>query len=174
MLRRVVRSAAARRLLSTQSVQEPAVLSHDELRKVVQDFVAHEINPHVDEWEAAGIFPAKEVFKKMGNAGLLGLNKPVEFGGMGLDYSYALVLAEELGGITCGGVPMAMGVQTDMATPALAKFGSDALREQFLAPSIAGDYVACLGVSEVQAGSDVAGILTTAKIVRASHNDARR
>jgi len=59
---------------------------------------------------------------------------------------------------------MAMGVQTDMATPALAKFGSDALREQFLAPSIAGDYVACLGVSEVQAGSDVAGILTTAKI----------
>ena len=73
---------------------------------------------------------AKELFKKMGNAGLLGLTKPVENGGMGLDYSYNLVLAEELGAVNCGGVPMAIGVQTDMATPALAKFGSPALREQ--------------------------------------------
>jgi len=72
-------------------------------------------------------------------------------------------MAEELGGIRCGGVPMAIGVQTDMATPALARFGSDEVRREFLVPSIAGDYVACLGVSEVGAGSDVASVKTTAR-----------
>ena len=72
-------------------------------------------------------------------------------------------MAEALGHIQCGGIPMAIGVQTDMATPALARFGSDELRREFLAPSIAGDYVACLGVSEVGAGSDVASIKTTAR-----------
>src|SRR5205814_10043275 len=81
------------------------------------------------------------------------------------DYSYAMVMAEELGNIHCGSVPMAIGVQTDMATPALARYGSDALRREFLAPSIAGDYVACLGVSEVGAGSDVASLKTTARRV---------
>ncbi len=90
-------------------------------------------------------------------------NKPVEYGGQGLDYSYAMVMAEELGAIKCGGVPMAIGVHTDMATPALARFGSDEVRREFLAPSIAGDYVACLGVSEVGAGSDVASVKTTAR-----------
>src|SRR6202020_2643564 len=79
------------------------------------------------------------------------------------DYSYAMVMGEELGTIHCGGVPMAIGVQTDMATPALARFGSDDVKRAFLAPSIAGDYVACLGVSEVGAGSDVAGLKTTAR-----------
>ena len=115
------------------------------------------------QWEEAGIFPAHEVFKKMGDLGFLGLNKPPAYGGQGLDYSYAMVMAEELGNIACGSVPMAIGVQTDMATPALARFGSDELKRQFLAPSIAGDYVACLGVSEVGAGSDVASIKTTAR-----------
>ena len=85
------------------------------------------------------IFPAHELFKKLGDLGFLGLNKPVEFGGQGLDYSYALMMAEELGAINCGGVPMAIGVQTDMATPALARFGSDEVRREFLAPAIAGD-----------------------------------
>ena len=118
------------RRLSTQAVDSAPPITHDELRQTVQSFIAREINPHVDKWEADGIFPAKELFKKMGNAGLLGLTKPVENGGMGLDYSYNLVLAEELGAVNCGGVPMAIGVQTDMATPALAKFGSPALREQ--------------------------------------------
>jgi citronellyl-CoA dehydrogenase len=103
------------------------------------------------------------LFKKMGDLGLLGLNKPVEFGGMSLDYSYAVVMAEALGHIRCGAVPMAIGVQTDMATPALARFGSDEVREEFLRPSISGDYVACLGVSETGAGSDVASIKTTAR-----------
>ena len=136
---------------------------HEELRRSLQKFIAAEINPFVDQWEEAGIFPAHELFKKMGNLGFLGLNKPAAYGGQELDYSFSLVMAEELGNITCGSVPMAIGVQTDMATPALARFGSDEIKREFLAPSIAGDYVACLGVSEVGAGSDVASIKTTAR-----------
>ena len=136
---------------------------HEEVRRSLQKFIATEINPHVDDWEKAGIFPAHALFKKLGTLGFLGLNKPVEYGGQGLDYSFSLLMAEELGMIRCGGVPMAIGVQTDMATPALARFGSDAVRAEFLAPSISGDYVACLGVSEPGAGSDVASIRTTAR-----------
>ncbi|WP_204312938.1 acyl-CoA dehydrogenase family protein, partial [Stenotrophomonas maltophilia] len=79
------------------------------------------------------------------------------------DYSFALLMAEELGAIRCGGVPMAIGVQPDMATPALARFGSHTVRREFLAPSISCDYVACLGVSEPGAGSDVASIRTQAR-----------
>ena len=136
---------------------------HDEPRRILQKFIAAEINPFVDEWEKAEQFPSHELFKKLGDLGFLGLNKPIEFGGQGLDYSYALMMAEELGAITCGGVPMAIGVQTDMATPALARFGSDEVRREFLAPAIAGDAVACIGVSEPGAGSDVASIKTNAR-----------
>ncbi|MBX3648409.1 MAG: acyl-CoA dehydrogenase family protein [Rhodocyclaceae bacterium] len=136
---------------------------HLELQRSVKKFIDSEINPYVDDWEAAEIFPAHELFKKMGDAGFLGINKPQEYGGMGLDYSFALAFAEALGEVRCGGVPMAIGVQTDMATPALARFGSDALRREFLAPTIAGDYVCSIGVSEPGAGSDVASIKTFAK-----------
>jgi citronellyl-CoA dehydrogenase len=136
---------------------------HEEPRRILQKFIANEINPFVDEWEKADIFPAHEVFKKLGDLGFLGLNKPVEFGGQGLDYSYALMMAEELGAIRCGGVPMAIGVQTDMSTPALAKFGSDEVRQEFLVPAIAGDAVTSIGVSEPGAGSDVASIKTNAR-----------
>jgi len=136
---------------------------HVELQRTLRRFIDNEINPRVDEWEAAEIFPAHELFRKMGALGLLGVNKPVEYGGLGLDYSYALVVAETLGHIRCGGVPMAIGVQTDMATPALARFGSLEVCEQFLRPSIAGEFVACLGVSETGAGSDVASIRTSAR-----------
>src|ERR1700759_993041 len=136
---------------------------HEELRRSLQKFIAGEINPYVDEWEEVGIFPAHPLFKKMGDLGFLGLTKPVEYGGQALDYSYAMVMAEELGGIACGSVPMAIGVQTDMATPALARFGSDEVRREFLAPAIAGDAVACIGVSEPGAGSDVAAIKTHAR-----------
>jgi citronellyl-CoA dehydrogenase len=136
---------------------------HEQVRRSLEKFIATQINPHVDQWEEAGSFPAHELFKGLGTLGFLGLNKPVEYGGQGLDYSYAIMMAEELGTINCGGVPMAIGVQTDMATPALARFGSDQIKREFLAPSISGDYVACLGVSEVGAGSDVASIRTTAR-----------
>jgi citronellyl-CoA dehydrogenase len=136
---------------------------HEELKRTVERFVENEINPHVDEWERAGIFPAHELFKKLGDLGLLGLTKPEAYGGAALDYSYSVVMAEALGNTHCGGVPMAIGVQTDMATPALARFGSDELRQEFLAPAIAGDMVACVGVSEPGAGSDVAGLRTSAR-----------
>ena len=136
---------------------------HHQISDTVIKFVQKEINPFVAEWEAAEQFPSHEVFKKLGNLGLLGLKYPEEFGGAGLDFSYSMVMAEALGECNCGGVPMAIGVQTDMATPALARFGSDELRKEFLAPTIAGDYVACLGVSEPGGGSDVAAVKTTAK-----------
>ncbi len=138
---------------------------HEELRRTWRTVIDREINPYVDEWEQEGIFPAHAVFKKLGDAGLLGVDKPVEFGGAGLDFSYAMVCSESLGHVNGGSVPMAVGVQISMATPALARFGSDDLRREFLAPSISGDYVACLGVSEVGAGSDVASIKTTARRV---------
>jgi citronellyl-CoA dehydrogenase len=136
---------------------------HDALRATVKRYIAEKVNPFVDQWEADEIFPAHQVFKQMGDLGLLGLNKPEENGGAGLDYSYAAVLAEALGDMNCGGIPMAIGVQTDMATPALAKRGSAELRAEFLTPAIAGDMVACLGVSEVGSGSDVASIKTRAR-----------
>jgi len=138
---------------------------HEELRRTWRTVIDREINPYVDEWEQEGIFPAHAVFKKLGDAGLLGVDKPVEFGGAGLDFSYAMVCSESLGHVNGGSVPMAVGVQISMATPALARFGSDDLRQEFLTPSISGDYVACLGVSEVGAGSDVASIKTTARRV---------
>jgi len=137
---------------------------HRQIEDTVIKFVEKEINPHVPEWEKAEQFPSHEVFKKLGNLGLLGLKYPEEYGGAGLDFSYSLVMAEALGVCACGGIPMAIGVQTDMATPALARFGSDELRKEFLVPTIAGDYVACLGVSEPGGGSDVAAVKTTAKV----------
>jgi citronellyl-CoA dehydrogenase len=136
---------------------------HEAIRRNVRQFIDAEINPHVDEWEAAGIFPAHDLFRKMGTQGYLGINKPAKYGGLGLDYSYQLAFIESLGHITCGGVPMGIGVQTDMATPALARFGSEALCREFLVPSIRGEMVACVGISEVGAGSDVAAIKTTAR-----------
>ena len=137
---------------------------HRQIEDTVIKFVQKEINPFVAEWEAAEQFPSHEVFKKLGNLGLLGLKYPEEFGGAGLDFSYSMVMAEALGEANCGGVPMAIGVQTDMATPALARFGSDELRKEYLTPTITGDYVACLGVSEPGGGSDVAALKTTAKV----------
>jgi len=136
---------------------------HLEIQKTLRRFIDEEINPHVDEWEAAEQFPAHQVFRKLAALGLLGLNKPEAYGGSGLDYSYAMAMAEALGHVSCGGIPMAVGVQTDMCTPALARFGSDALRREFLAPAIAGETVGCIGVSEPGAGSDVAGLKSHAR-----------
>ncbi|WP_179999830.1 acyl-CoA dehydrogenase family protein [Acinetobacter sp. YH12239] len=135
---------------------------HEALRRTTRQFVENEINPFTAEWEKAGRFPIHEVFKKMGDLGLLGICKPEENGGLALDYSYNLVVAEELGRINVGGVALAMGVQTDMATPAIARFGSKELRDEFLTPAVAGEKVAAIAVSEVQAGSDVAALKTTA------------
>ena len=136
---------------------------HEEIRRTTRRFVEDEINPNVEAWERAGEFPAHEVFRGLGELGLLGITKPENVGGLGLDYSFQVVFAEALGACTCGGIPMAIGVQTDMATPALARFGSDELQQEFLAPAIAGEHVAAIAVSEPGAGSDVASIKTSAR-----------
>ena len=136
---------------------------HRQIADTVKRFVHKEINPFVPEWEAAQEFPSHQVFKKLGDLGLLGLKYPEELGGAGLDFSYSMVMAEALGECNCGGIPMAIGVHTDMCTPALARFGSDELRNEFLKPSIAGDVVGCLGVSEAGGGSDVAAVKTQAR-----------
>ncbi len=136
---------------------------HEQLRASLAKFIEREINPHIDAWEEAEGFPAHELFKKLGDDGFLGVCKPPEYGGLGLDYSFSVVMAETLGLVHGGGVPMAIGVQTDMCTPALAKFGSEELKREFLAPSIAGELVGCVGVSEPHAGSDVAAIKTSAR-----------
>ena len=136
---------------------------HLELQQTVSRLIATEVNPYVDAWEAEGAFPAREVFRKFAKASLLGITRPARYGGLDLDYSYATAFHEALGEIACGGVPMAIGVQTDMATPALARHGSLELCEEYLRPSIAGELVACLGVSETGAGSDVASLQTRAR-----------
>ena len=136
---------------------------HEMFRQTVRRFVEQEINPHVDEWEEEGIWPAHDLFAKMGPLGFLGLTYPEEYGGQGLDFWYTTVFCEELARINCAGVPMGITVHTDMCTPALAHFGSHELKKQFLEPSIRGDYVGCIGVTEPDAGSDVAAIRTRAE-----------
>jgi citronellyl-CoA dehydrogenase len=136
---------------------------HFSLQNSAHKLIEAEINPHVDRWEEEGTFPAHELFRKLGNQGFLGIDKPEAYGGLGLDFSYALAFAETLGEIHCLGIPLAIGVQINMATPALAKHGSDELREQFLRPAISGEQVCCIGVSEPGAGSDVSQIKTTAR-----------
>ncbi|MFQ5577002.1 MAG: acyl-CoA dehydrogenase family protein, partial [Anaerolineae bacterium] len=136
---------------------------HDMFRQTVRKFVEAEINPHVDEWETARIFPARALFKKMGDLGFLGLSYPEEYGGGGADYWYNIILAEELGRADCGGVPMAIAVHTDMATPALAQFGTPEQKERFLRPAAGGRDIACLQITEPQAGSDAANLRTRAE-----------
>ncbi|TNE49442.1 MAG: acyl-CoA dehydrogenase [Deltaproteobacteria bacterium] len=138
---------------------------HALFRQTLRKFIQTEINPYVEEWEAAEQFPAHELFRKMGEQGFLGMSYPEEYGGQGLDYSYHVVLAEELGRhCDCAGIPMAIAVQTDMATPALAAFGSEELKQKYLAPAIRGEAVAAIAVTEPNAGSDVASIQTTAEL----------
>jgi len=135
---------------------------HKEIYDGVKKFVINELNPNLLEWERDGIWPAKEVLKKMGDLGYLGINKPESVGGLGLDYSYEVMFAQALGNCISGSLPMAIGVVTDMATPALARFGSKQLQQEFLAPVVAGDMTCSIAVSEAGAGSDVAGVKTTA------------
>ncbi len=135
---------------------------HEMIRKLVREFVENEINPHVEEWEAQRCFPAHALLKKMGNLGLLGLSYSEKYGGSGLDLWANVVLMEELGRAHCAGVPMGIAVHTDMATLALAEFGSEELKQRFLVPAIAGDMLSAITVSEPDAGSDVAAIRTRA------------
>jgi citronellyl-CoA dehydrogenase len=135
---------------------------HDMFRKTVRAWVEKELSPFADEWEEAEIFP-REVFRKAGEQGFLGLKYDNELGGLGLDYWYTVVWAEELVRSNCAGVNMALMVQSDMATPVIQDLGTKEQKEEFLAPAIKGEKIAALGVSEPGAGSDVASIRTTAK-----------
>jgi citronellyl-CoA dehydrogenase len=135
---------------------------HQIFRKTLRDLFEREIEPHIDDWEAARTFPAHELFPKLGAVGLLGLEYETAYGGMAADHSFTVVAGEEMGRISCGGIPMAMAVQMSMATPALARYGSDELKAKYLAPSIRGELVASIAVTEPDAGSDVAGIRTRA------------
>lgn len=136
---------------------------HIEIQETTRRFVKEHIDPNVREWDKDGIFPARELFKKMGDLGLLGISKPEAVGGLGLDYSYSVAFSEAMGSARCGFVPMAVGVQTDMATPALGLHGSAELQQQFLAPAVSGEQVACVAVSEPGAGSDVVKTTTHAR-----------
>ncbi|MFT7645701.1 MAG: citronellyl-CoA dehydrogenase [Candidatus Poriferisodalaceae bacterium] len=135
---------------------------HDAFRAMVRSFVETEINPNVDQWEADGQIPLHDVFSKMGALGMIGLEYAEEDGGQGADHSFTAVLGEELGRADHLGIAMATGVQTDMATPSLAKFGSKDLKERYLRPALTGQMVASIAVTEPDAGSDVAGIRTKA------------
>ena len=109
---------------------------HEQLRESIRRFVTAEVLPHAEEWEQT-TFP-DSIVRRMGELGFLGLDKPVEYGGQGGDYYSALVLAEELVRGHSGGLTMGIAVQTDMALPPILKFGTEAQKQQWAAPAIAG------------------------------------
>ncbi len=135
---------------------------HEAFRTMVRRFVEEEINPNVPAWETAEEMPLHDVFAKMAGLGLLGLEYEPEYGGQGADHAYTLILAEEMGRADHGAFPMALGVQVDMATPSLARFGSPDQKAAWLRPTLEGRFVASIAVSEPDAGSDVAGLRTRA------------
>jgi len=135
---------------------------HEAFRKTVRQFCEKEIAPHVDEWERDEMFP-DWVFKKAGDLGILGAHYPEEVGGAGGDYWFSVAKAEEYHRMGSGGVSMGLLVQSDMATPCIADLGTKEQISEFLEPALRGERIAALGVSEPGAGSDVAGIRTTAK-----------
>lgn len=128
-------------------------------KKTVKDFVDREIRPNILDWEHAGKTP-REFWQKCGKLGFLGINYPEEFGGMGADYTYTAIFLQEMGKCGSCGVALGISVQTDMATPALAKHGNKFLKERYLAPAISGDMICSIAVSEPNHGSDVAAIET--------------
>jgi citronellyl-CoA dehydrogenase len=135
---------------------------HEQVRRSVAEFVKREINPYVDEWEAQGSAPLKELFLKMGELGFLGIRYSPRYGGMGLDYWYDTVFLEELGHIRALGLAVAISVQTHMATPAINEFGSEYLKDRYLRAAIAGEMVGAIAVTEPSAGSDVAALQSRA------------
>jgi alkylation response protein AidB-like acyl-CoA dehydrogenase len=133
---------------------------HAQLRESIRRFALTELAPHADEWEET-TFPSS-VFERMGELGFLGLDKPVQYGGQGGDYYCSLVLAEEIGQSRSGGLAMGVAVHTDMAMPPILAFGTEEQKQEWVVPAIAGRKILCLGITEPDAGSDVAGIKTRA------------
>ncbi len=133
---------------------------HEQLRESIRNFAQKELAPHAEEWEET-TFP-DSVFTRMGELGLLGLDKPEEYGGQGGDYYTSLVLAEEMTHAQSGGLTMGVAVHTDMAMPPILAFGTEEQKQQWVVPAIKGEKILCLGITEPDAGSDVAGIKTRA------------
>jgi citronellyl-CoA dehydrogenase len=136
---------------------------HAMLRETVKQFCQKEIAPHAEEWDEAGIFP-REIFKQAADLGLFGIRTDPKWGGSGLDWWATAAYLDGLSYANNGGVAMALMVQSDMSLPILEELGTDAQREEFLQPAVAGDYIAALGISEPGGGSDVAAIKTRARI----------
>jgi len=134
--------------------------THQQLRESIRRFAQKELAPHAEEWEET-TFP-NWVFERMGELGLLGLDKPEEYGGQGGDYYTSLVLAEEITHSNSGGLAMGVAVHTDMAMPPILAFGTEEQKQEWVVPAIAGKKILCLGITEPDAGSDVAGIKTRA------------
>ena len=133
---------------------------HEQLRESIANFCTKELLPHAEEFEENTF--ADWVFPRMGELGFLGLSYPEEYGGQGGDYFASIVMAEEMPKANCGGLSMGVAVQTDMATPPVHLFGTEEQKQKYLVPAIKGEKIACLGITEPDAGSDVAGIKTTA------------
>jgi alkylation response protein AidB-like acyl-CoA dehydrogenase len=133
---------------------------HEQLRESIRRFVVKELQPHAEEWEEK-TFP-DWVFRRMGELGFLGLDKPEQYGGQGGDYYTSLVLSEEMVHAHSGGLAMGVAVQTDMALPPILAFGTEEQKQQWAVPAIQGQKILCLGITEPDAGSDVAAIKTRA------------
>ena len=134
---------------------------HLAFREMVRRFVQTELVPRAREFDEMGRID-KALYPKMGELGLLGIRYDEKYGGQGLDYSYQAIFLEELALCDNAGVCMGISVQTDMATPALHRFGSEELKRRYLVPAIRGEHVAAIAVTEPSAGSDVSGIRTRA------------
>jgi len=133
---------------------------HDQLRESIASFVTKELAPHAERWEEETF--EDWVFPRMGELGFLGLSYPEEYGGQGGDYYASLILAEEMTKSNSGGLAMGIAVHTDMATPPVHLFGSEQQKQNYLVPSIKGEKISCLGITEPDAGSDVSAIKTRA------------
>lgn len=135
---------------------------HEMFRRSVRAFVEKELAPHIDQWEKDELFP-RWVFEKAGALGLFSAHYPEEHGGAGGDFWFSVAKSEELPRCGAAGLPMALLVQGDMATPCISDLGTREQIEEFLVPALRGEKIAALGVSEPGAGSDVAGLRTTAR-----------
>jgi acyl-CoA dehydrogenase len=139
----------------------PFAAEHEELRESVRGFIDRELAPHAQRWEEEEWFP-NEVFPTMAAQGLLGLKYPESYGGQGGDYLHDAVLCEEMARTGSGGTSAGIGAHINIATPPIWKFGTDEQKQRYLVPSIAGEVIGALGITEPGAGSDVASLTTRA------------
>jgi len=134
---------------------------HESFRQSFKEFLQKEVSPYIDQWEKTGTID-RFIWKKFGEMGYFGLNSPEEYGGMNLDLFYTVIFLEELQKINSGGFAAAMWAHVYLAMTHLNKEGDDRIKTEYLTPSIEGDKIGCLCITEPFAGSDVSGIRTTA------------